>query len=80
MIFFLIIPFFSINFINRANFFRASEIVVRNGFCLPASCSVTKNLQFLNQQFLVKNDLVAFDGECRDFKDIDFEPLDYFAM
>jgi hypothetical protein len=72
--------FLNINFIDRANFFRDSNIVVTNGFCMPASCSVTKSLQFLNQQVLAKNDLVALGGECRDINDIDLEPLDYFAM
>lgn len=47
---------------------------------MPTSCSVTKVIQFLNQQFLISNDLIALGGECRDVNVIELEPLDYFAM
>ncbi|XP_070501268.1 nose resistant to fluoxetine protein 6-like [Chironomus tepperi] len=63
-----------------ANFLRASKLVVGNGFCMPASCSVPKVVQFLNEQYLLKNDLVALGGQCRDINDVQFEPLDYFAI
>ena len=47
---------------------------------MPASCSVNKVVQFLNQKILNKNDLAALGGRCRDVNDILLEPLDYFAM
>lgn len=81
---FLFILFFfyqeHLNNFHRANLFRASKTVVTNGFCMPTSCSEAKVIQFLNQQFLFNNDLVALGGQCRDFNSIELKSLDYFAM
>ncbi|CAG9806050.1 unnamed protein product [Chironomus riparius] len=62
-----------------AKFFKSNGIVSTNGFCMPASCSVAKIIQFLNQNILNENDLGAVGAQCRDMS-VHLEPLDYFAI
>lgn len=50
-----------------------------NGFCVPKTCSATRAVDFLNEEILFRNDLIAFGARCRDL-DMQLEPIDYFAM
>ncbi|KAG5684553.1 hypothetical protein PVAND_013778 [Polypedilum vanderplanki] len=69
-----------INLKKLAEFLRNNRLFPTNGFCLPASCSAESVVQFLNQQFLFKNDLVALGGECRTNDLLPLDPLDYFVI
>ncbi|KAG5684554.1 hypothetical protein PVAND_013779 [Polypedilum vanderplanki] len=64
-----------------ANFLHNNKIEhVQNGFCLPASCSPLAIIEFLNLNFLSKNDLAASKAQCRTNDIPSLEPLDYFAI
>ncbi|KAG5684551.1 hypothetical protein PVAND_013777 [Polypedilum vanderplanki] len=70
-----------INLKKFANFLRNNNIQhVQNGFCLPESCSAENVIKFLNEEFLFKNDLIAYNAICRPNEIASLEPLDYFAI
>ncbi|KAG5684550.1 hypothetical protein PVAND_013776 [Polypedilum vanderplanki] len=70
-----------INLKKFANFLRNNKIeYVQNGFCLPASCSVESTVDFLNEHFLLKNDLMALMAECRTNDLAPLGPQSFFSL
>ncbi|KAG5681173.1 hypothetical protein PVAND_010631 [Polypedilum vanderplanki] len=73
--------FHDINFKSLANFLHLNDIKsIKNGFCLPASCSAEDVIKFLNEQFLLANNLIAQNVECRTNDILNLNLYDYFAI
>ncbi|KAG5670208.1 hypothetical protein PVAND_000486 [Polypedilum vanderplanki] len=63
-----------------ANLLQIYKISPTNGFCLPASCSTENVVEFLNQEFLLQNDLVAIDAKCKTNNIAPLDLIDYFSI
>lgn len=58
---------------------RKNNLELVQGFCLPASCSAEKVIEYSND-VLSGTGLKAFATTCRTDDPVAFKPIDYLAM
>ena len=61
------------------NYLRANKLTFENGFCLPATCSKQKVIDYANIIFM-DADLETWNASCRTNDPIEFKALDIFTM
>jgi hypothetical protein len=59
---------------------RENKLTLRSGVCVPASCSVGKVAEFVNDFLLDGADLETFNGRCQTDEPLPLNGLDIFAM
>lgn len=69
-----------IKFNSSGQIVRENGFTLRLGICVPASCSVAKTAEFMNDFLLDSADLEAFNGRCQTNDPLPLNGLDIFAM